>query len=269
MNQDELKQAVAQAALDYVVEGEIVGVGTGSTVNHFIDALATMKDEIKGAVSSSIASTERLKGLGIPVFDLNDIDALSVYVDGADEINASRDMIKGGGAALTREKIVAAVADQFICIIDNTKTVDVLGTFPLPVEIIPFGWQTTKALIEELLVGLDVLDRNVTLRMNGDRPLLTDEANYILDLHLRRIGNPRQVALVLNQIPGVVENGLFIDICDIVIIGHGDGRVTVRDINEGTERDDRILFAPPRQHLRRSGRLRGLVRRPAPPKSAA
>ncbi|MBP6737680.1 MAG: ribose-5-phosphate isomerase A, partial [Rhodobacteraceae bacterium] len=110
--------------------------------------------------------------------------------------------------------------------------------------IIPFGWQTTKALVEELLVGMDVLDRDVTLRMNGDKPLLTDEANYIVDLHLKRIGNPRQLSLVLNQIPGVVENGLFIDICDIVIIGHGDGRVTVRDINEGTERDDRILFAP-------------------------
>jgi ribose 5-phosphate isomerase A len=129
MTQDEMKKAAGWAALKYVVPGTIVGVGTGSTVNHFIDALATMKDQIKGAVSSSIASTERLKGLGIPVFDLNDIDALSVYVDGADEINASRDMIKGG-AALTREKIVAAVADQFICIIDNTKTVDVLGTFP-------------------------------------------------------------------------------------------------------------------------------------------
>ena len=129
MTQDEMKKAAGWAALKYVVPGTIVGVGTGSTVNHFIDALATMKDQIKGAVSSSIASTERLKGLGIPVFDLNDIDALSVYVDGADEINASRDMIKGR-RRLTREKIVAAVADQFICIIDNTKTVDVLGTFP-------------------------------------------------------------------------------------------------------------------------------------------
>ncbi|QNF13478.1 ribose 5-phosphate isomerase A [Aeromonas jandaei] len=120
-------------------------VGTGSTVNHFIDALATMKDEIKGAVSSSVASTERLKGFGITVYDLNEIDALSVYVDGADEINGTRDMIKGGGAALTREKIVAAVADKFICIIDNTKTVDVLGKFPLPVEVIPMAREYVAA----------------------------------------------------------------------------------------------------------------------------
>ncbi|MGL5556118.1 MAG: ribose-5-phosphate isomerase RpiA, partial [Aeromonas veronii] len=139
MTQDEMKKAAGWAALKYVVPGTIVGVGTGSTVNHFIDALATMKDEIKGAVSSSVASTERLKGFGITVYDLNEIDALSVYVDGADEINATRDMIKGGGAALTREKIVAAVADKFICIIDNTKTVDVLGQFPLPVEVIPMA----------------------------------------------------------------------------------------------------------------------------------
>ena len=150
MTQDEMKKAAGWAALKYVVPGTIVGVGTGSTVNHFIDALATMKDEIKGAVSSSIASTERLKGFGIPVFDLNDIDALSVYVDGADEINGTRDMIKGGGAALTREKIVAAVADQFICIIDNTKTVEVLGQFPLPVEVIPMAREYVAREIRKL-----------------------------------------------------------------------------------------------------------------------
>ena len=137
MTQDEMKKAASWAALKYVVPGTIVGVGTGSTVNHFIDALATMKDQDQGRGVEPIASTRRLKGLNIPVFDLNDIDALSVYVDGADEINASRDMIRGG--ALTHEKIVAAVADQFICIIDNTKTVDVLGTFPLPVEVIPMA----------------------------------------------------------------------------------------------------------------------------------
>ncbi|MES2668045.1 MAG: ribose-5-phosphate isomerase A, partial [Pseudomonadota bacterium] len=113
-----------------------------------------------------------------------------------------------------------------------------------PVEVIPFGWQTTKALIEETLVSLDVLGRECSLRMNGDRPLVTDESNHIIDLHLKRISNPRQLALVLNQIPGVVENGLFIDICDIVVIGHGDGRVTVRDINTGQTEDDRVEFAP-------------------------
>jgi ribose 5-phosphate isomerase A len=131
-----------------------------------------------------------------------------------------------------------------IVITDAAKEVAQLGAFPLPVEVIPFGWQTTKALIEEMLVGMDVLNRDVTLRMNGDSPLVTDEANYIVDLHLKRIGNPRQLALVLNQIPGVVENGLFIDICDIVVIGHGDGRVVVRDINAGSETDGRIHFAP-------------------------
>jgi ribose 5-phosphate isomerase A len=143
-----------------------------------------------------------------------------------------------------QEKIVATASDQMIVIADAAKEVSQLGAFPLPVEIIPFGWQTTKALLEELLVGMDVMHRDVTLRMNGDKPLLTDEANYIVDLHLKRIGNPRQLAMVLNQIPGVVENGLFIDICDIVVIGHGDGRVQVRDINAGTETDDRIHFAP-------------------------
>jgi ribose 5-phosphate isomerase A len=143
-----------------------------------------------------------------------------------------------------QEKIVATASDQMIVIADAAKEVSQLGAFPLPVEVIPFGWQTTKALIEETLVSLDVLNRDCTLRMNGDRPLVTDEANYIIDLHLKRIGNPRQLALVLNQIPGVVENGLFIDICDIVIIGHGDGRVQVRDINNGTQTDDRIHFAP-------------------------
>ena len=139
MTQDEMKKAAGWAALEYVEVGSIVGVGTGSTVNHFIDALATMKDDIKGAVSSSVASTEKLKELGIEVFDCNDVAGLDVYVDGADEINGLNEMIKGGGAALTREKIVAAISDKFICIVDNTKQVDVLGEFPLPVEVIPMA----------------------------------------------------------------------------------------------------------------------------------
>ncbi|WP_188669287.1 ribose-5-phosphate isomerase RpiA, partial [Tersicoccus solisilvae] len=139
MTQDEMKKAAGWAALEYVEKDSIVGVGTGSTVNHFIDALATITADIEGAVSSSEASTAKLKQLGIPVFDLNSVDKLSVYVDGADEINGHMDMIKGGGAALTREKIVAAVADKFICIVDNTKQVDVLGNFPLPVEVIPMA----------------------------------------------------------------------------------------------------------------------------------
>lgn len=244
LSQDELKTLVGRAALDYVVPGEIVGVGTGSTVNKFIDALAAVKERIGGAVSSSEASTARLKALGIPVLDANEVASLSVYIDGADEIDGRGYMVKGGGAALTREKIVAALAQRFVCIADESKLVSVLGAFPLPVEVIPFGWQTTKALVEETLVSMDVLGRDVTLRMNGDKPLVTDEANYILDLHLNRIGNARQLALVLNQIPGVVENGLFIDICDIVVIGHADGRASVRDINTGRVEDDRVEFAP-------------------------
>ena len=139
LSQDELKTLVGRAALAYVVPGDIVGVGTGSTVNKFIDALGTIKDSIKGAVSSSVASTERLKALGIPVFDANEVDALSVYIDGADEIDAKGHMVKGGGAALTREKIVAALAQRFICIADESKLVDALGVFPLPVEVIPMA----------------------------------------------------------------------------------------------------------------------------------
>lgn len=244
LSQDELKTLVGRAALDHVVAGEVVGVGTGSTVNKFIDALGTVKERIAGAVSSSEASTARLKALGIRVLDANEVTSLSVYIDGADEIDGSGYMVKGGGAALTREKIVAALAERFVCIADESKLVQTLGAFPLPVEVIPFGWQTTKALVEETLVSMDVLGRDVTLRMNGDKPLVTDEANYILDLHLNRIGNARQLALVLNQIPGVVENGLFIDICDIVVIGHADGRASVRDINTGRVEDDRVEFAP-------------------------
>ena len=217
MTQDEMKKAAGWAALKYVVPGTIVGVGTGSTVNHFIDALATMKDQIKGAVSSSVASTERLKGFGIPVFDLNDIDALSVYVDGADEINASRDMIKGGGAALTREKIVAAVADQFICIIDNTKTVDVLGTFPLPVEVIPMARaQVTRELAK--LGGTPKLREG----------FLTDNGNIILDVHGLSIADPVDLESRINQIVGVVTNGLFARRgADILLLGTPEGVKTL------------------------------------------
>ena len=216
MTQDEMKKAAGWAALKYVVPGTIVGVGTGSTVNHFIDALATMKDQIKGAVSSSIASTERLKGLGIPVFDLNDIDALSVYVDGADEINASRDMIKGGGAALTREKIVAAVADQFICIIDNTKTVDVLGTFPLPVEVIPMAREYVAREIWKL-GGNPVWREGV----------VTDNGNIILDVKGMAITDAKGLEVQLNAIVGVVTNGLFAHRgADVVLIGTPEGVIT-------------------------------------------
>ena len=216
MTQDEMKKAAGWAALKYVVPGTIVGVGTGSTVNHFIDALATMKDEIKGAVSSSVASTERLKGFGITVYDLNEIDALSVYVDGADEINGTRDMIKGGGAALTREKIVAAVADKFICIIDNTKTVEVLGQFPLPVEVIPMAREYVAREIRKL-------GGNPVWREGG----VTDNVNHSLDVKGRAITDAKALEVQLNAIVGTVTNGLFAARgADVVLIGTPDGVIT-------------------------------------------
>ncbi|WP_372761539.1 ribose-5-phosphate isomerase RpiA [Pseudoalteromonas sp.] len=213
MTQDELKKAAAWAALQFVKEGTIVGVGTGSTVNHFIDALGSVKDTIKGAVSSSEASTARLKALGIEVFELNDVDTLDVYVDGADEINNSNEMIKGGGAALTREKIVAAVAKQFVCIVDDTKLVDTLGEFPLPVEVIPMA--RSYVARELLKLGGDPVYR---------QGVVTDNGNVILDVHNLKITQAKQLETQINQIVGVVTNGLFAERgADKVIIGTKNG----------------------------------------------
>ncbi|RJE76669.1 ribose 5-phosphate isomerase A [Pseudoalteromonas sp. MSK9-3] len=213
MTQDEMKKAAAWAALDYVEENTIVGVGTGSTVNHFIDALGSIKDTIKGAVSSSEASTEKLKALGIEVFELNDVAQLDVYVDGADEINHSNDMIKGGGAALTREKIVAAVAHKFICIVDDTKHVETLGAFALPVEVIPMA--RSYVARELLKLGGDPVYRH---------GVLTDNGNVILDVHGLSISEPKQLEEKINQIVGVVTNGLFAQRgADIVITGTQKG----------------------------------------------
>lgn len=198
MTQDELKQQAALRALDYVVEGAIVGVGTGSTANFFIDGLATMKDRIAGAVASSEVSARRLAGHGIRLFDLNDVEELPVYVDGADEIDASLAMIKGGGGALTREKIVAAVATKFVCICDASKKVDVLGRFPLPVEVIPMA----RAQVARELARL------------GGKPVLregfvTDNGNLILDVHGLQIHDPVNLEVNVDGIVGVVTNGLF------------------------------------------------------------
>ncbi|BBN82700.1 ribose-5-phosphate isomerase A [Pseudoalteromonas sp. A25] len=213
MTQDEMKKAAAWAALEYVKNGTIVGVGTGSTVNHFIDALGSIKEQIKGAVSSSEASTQKLKALGIEVFELNDVDKLDIYVDGADEINTSNDMIKGGGAALTREKIVAAVANQFICIVDNTKHVSTLGSFPLPVEVIPMA--RSYVARELLKLGGDPVYR---------QGVITDNGNVILDVHNLQIKEPKQLEQTINQIVGVVTNGLFAQRgADIVITGTPEG----------------------------------------------
>lgn len=241
------KFVAAKRAVDFVQPGMKVGLGTGSTAAWMVRCLGERVREeglrIVG-VPTSTRTAELARQVGITVVSLDEAKWLDLTIDGADEFDRNLALIKGGGAALLQEKIVATASDQMIVIADAAKEVAQLGAFPLPVEVIPFGWQTTKALIEETLVSMEVMNRDVTLRMNGDRPLITDESNYIMDLHLKRIGNARQLAMVLNQIPGVVENGLFIDICDIVVIGHADGRVTVRDINAGSERDDRIEFAP-------------------------
>ena len=198
MNQDELKKAAALAALDYIVEGSIVGVGTGSTVNHFIDGLAGMRERIRGAVSSSEASSKRLAAHGIEVFDLNGIEHLPVYVDGADEIDGGFAMIKGGGGALTREKIVAAVSGRFVCICDASKRVDVLGRFPLPVEVIPMACSHVARELRKL--GGDP-------KVRAD--FVTDNGNLILDVHGLSITDPVETETRINQIVGVVTNGLF------------------------------------------------------------
>ncbi|AQZ99491.1 ribose-5-phosphate isomerase RpiA [Comamonas kerstersii] len=202
LSQDELKTLVGQAALQYVVPGEIVGVGTGSTVNKFIDALASMKDQIKGAVSSSVASTERLKALGITVFDANTVESLSVYIDGADEIDGKGFMVKGGGAALTREKIVAAQAKQFVCIVDESKLVEALGNFPLPVEVIPMA-------AAQIARKFAAMGGTATIRMKDGQPLVTDNGQHILDVRGLRITDPLAFESEVNQWPGVVTVGVF------------------------------------------------------------
>jgi len=209
MDQDALKKQVAEAALRFVPEGAIVGVGTGSTANFFIDGLATLKDRIKGVVPSSDATAERLKQHGIEVFSLNDVGSLPVYVDGADEVNRHREMIKGGGGALTREKIVAAVAKEFICIVDASKQVKRLGAFPLPIEVIPMA----RSYVARKLVAL------------GGQPeyregFVTDNGNIILDVHNLDIVNPIELETTLNNIVGVVTNGLFAKRpADVVLVG--------------------------------------------------
>ena len=217
MTQDELKQAVARAALAYVVEGKIVGVGTGSTARMFIDALAEMKDRIAGAVASSEDTKNRLEAHGIKVFDLNEVTDLPVYIDGADEINAEMHMIKGGGAALTREKIVSAVATKFICIADGSKLVPVLGKFPLPVEVIPMAWTYVQR-------ELTKLGGTVTLREG----VITDNGNLILDVKGLQIVDPVDLESRINQIVGVVTNGLFASRpADVCLLGTSSGVQTM------------------------------------------
>jgi ribose 5-phosphate isomerase A len=217
MTQDELKALVGQAALQYVVPGEIVGVGTGSTVNKFIDALATMKDQIQGAVSSSEASTQRLKALGIPVFDCNEVEQLSVYIDGADEIDPRGHMVKGGGAALTREKIVAAQSKQFVCIADESKLVQVLGAFPLPVEVIPMA--TARVMRQFAAMG-----GVATVRQKDGQPLVTDNGQHIVDVRGLQITEPVAFETAVSQWPGVVTVGVFaLQKAQVCLLGTAQG----------------------------------------------
>jgi ribose 5-phosphate isomerase A len=213
MSKDAGKQAAARAALEFVKPGEVLGVGTGSTVNFLIDELATRRIRLAGAVSSSNGSTDRLKAAGIPVLDLNEVGEIQTYIDGADETNHRRQLIKGGGAALTREKIIAAASHRFVCIADDAKLVDTLGAFPLPVEIIPMA----RVFVSRALARL------------GGRPVwrervVTDNGNHILDVHDLRIADPPSLESAINQITGVVTVGLFAARpADVVILGSADG----------------------------------------------
>ncbi|MDQ6991621.1 MAG: ribose-5-phosphate isomerase RpiA [Mariprofundaceae bacterium] len=217
MAQDEMKRKVAEAALKYVVEGSIIGVGTGSTANMFIDALASIKDKIQGTVASSEVTAERLRGHGIPVFSLNDalqqVDSLSVYIDGADEFDPKKCLTKGGGGALTREKIVAAASDKFVCIVDSSKQVDFLGKFPLPIEVIPMA--------EKLVMGIA---KNVGGVAEVRAGFTTDNGNIIIDVKGLEIHDALALENDLNEVPGVVTNGVFAHQCaDVILMGTPDG----------------------------------------------
>ncbi|KPN63262.1 ribose-5-phosphate isomerase [Aliiroseovarius crassostreae] len=242
---DTAKFVAAKRAVEFVEDGMRVGLGTGSTAAWMVRCLGELVREeglrVTG-VPTSVRTAELARAQGIPVAGLDEVKWLDLTIDGTDEFDADLCLIKGAGGAHLLEKIVATASDRMVVIADPSKSVEQLGAFPLPLEVVPFGWQTSKNLVEEMLISMDVLGQITTLRMNGDQPFLSDEGNYILDLHLKRIGDPRKLSMVLNQIPGVVENGLFIDICDVVVVGHGDGRVEVIDINEGTFEEDRIEF---------------------------
>ena len=240
---DKAKFVAAKRAVDFVDSGMRVGLGTGSTAAWMVKMLGELvRDEglrIK-AVPTSVRTAQLARDVGIDVFTMDQVKWLDLTIDGTDEFDPDLNLIKGGGGALLQEKIVATASDQMVVISDASKAVNTLGAFPLPVEVARFGWETTKELIEECLSNVSVLGQTATLRMQNDRPLVTDEGHYILDLHLKRIENPRELSLILNQVPGVVENGLFLDVADAIVIGHGDGRVEVRDINNGTVEQEQI-----------------------------
>lgn len=240
---DKAKYVAARRAVEFVEDGMRVGLGTGSTAAWMVRCLGELvrEDGMKiTGVATSARTAQLAAEVGVPIKTLDEVRWLDLTIDGADEYDANLNLIKGGGGALLQEKIVATASDQMIVITDPTKHVATLGAFPLPVEVIPFGWQTTKSLIEEALSNLDVGGRESTLRLNKDDPFRTDEGNLILDLHLQRIEDARQLSIVLNQIPGVVENGLFMDLCDVVIVGAADGSVVVRDINKGSVLNEQV-----------------------------
>ncbi|MEM8802387.1 MAG: ribose-5-phosphate isomerase RpiA [Pseudomonadota bacterium] len=240
---DTAKFVAAKRASGFVENGMKVGLGTGSTAAWLVKCLA---ERVKAegldfvGVPTSTQTANLARDLGINVVTLDEARWLDLTIDGADEYDGELNLIKGGGGALLQEKVVATASDRMIVIADATKKVDALGAFPLPVEVLGFGMSTTQMLLEEMLEGLDVMGQKAVPRVAGDGLFVTDEGNHILDLHLGRIGNARQLALILNQVPGVVENGLFIDICDVVVTGHADGRVDVHNLNSG-ESDQREL----------------------------
>lgn len=224
MTQDKLKQAVAISAIDYVIDGEIIGVGTGSTANFFIDELAKIKHRIKGTVASSEATAARLAGHGIPVFDLNEVSEIAVYIDGADEINAAGHMIKGGGAALTREKIVASVSKQFVCIADGSKLVETLGKFPLPVEVLPMA----RNAVMRKLAALGGQPK-VRTKSGSDEIFVTDNGGNIIDVAGLSITDPVKLETDINQIVGVVAVGLFAARgANVCLLGTSEGVKTLK-----------------------------------------
>ena len=223
MDADSKKKAAALAALDYVEDGMTVGVGTGSTVNHFIAALKDRRNRIAGAVSSSEASTRLLREAGIEVRSLNDTGDLSLYVDGADEATRHLDLIKGGGGALLREKIVATASDQMVVIADDSKLVRTLGAYPLPVEVVRFGFAATRRMVEAMAAQAGCKGPITQRLAKGGEPFLTDQGNFILDCSFGRIPEPEVLAFALKRVPGVVEHGLFLGVADMAIVATDSG----------------------------------------------
>ena len=243
---DRAKYACARRAADFVESGMKVGLGTGSTAAFLVKALGEMvRDEglLFEAVPTSTRTAELARAEGIVVKTLDEVGLLDLTIDGADEFDAELTLIKGGGGAHLQEKIVATASKRMVVIADVSKDVAVLGKFPLPVEVIPFGLEASRSLIQDVLGALGYSDIEITVRMAGDVPFVSDEGNRILDLHLGQISDATQLSAALNQVPGVVENGLFINIASAVVIGHEDGTAVTRDLLRGTETSENVFAA--------------------------